>query len=109
MAIIKCYENGTHFQVGASLRRFWKEPPTSKRLLTSVAWPRVCLARAAAISIQLLGSLKSLGTEVKKEKFLWKGSLATGMLPAWSGPLPGQELHTHTHHGDWFVRFSFSP
>lgn len=53
------------------------------------------------------GSLKSLGTEVKKDKFLWKGSLVSRMLPACPGLPPGQELHIHSEMGLFF--FSFFP
>lgn len=53
------------------------------------------------------GSLKSLGTEVKKDKFLWKGSLVSRMLPACPGLPPGQELHIHSEMGLFFF-FLFS-
>lgn len=43
-----------------------------------------------------------MGTEVKKDKFLWKGSLASRMLPACPGLPPGQKLHMHSEMGFFF-------
>ena len=91
----KWHDNETPLQVGASLGLFRKQAPTETCLLPSVAQALVFLARGAAIKCSPPGSSwKSLGTEAKKGKFLWKGSLATGMLPARPDPPSDHELHT---------------